>query len=205
MSTVKLGLKGLSATELVAKAQGIHDAITGNALYPTPTPAMAALQTAIDALAAANAAVDNNGGRNEHQTRRVAEAALRLLVKQLAGYVQMTSNGDEDKILSSGFAVVKHGSAIGELNPPIDLGSRVTNFTGRVSLKWKREEGADMYHVFMSSSNDPFKWELIGATTKSRFHADSLEAAKFYWFAVTALGAAGETSKSEPALCMAAA
>jgi hypothetical protein len=58
--------------------------------YPTPTPKMAAPQTPIDDLAAANAAVDNNGGRAEHQ-------ALRLLVKQLAGYVQMSSAGDEDK------------------------------------------------------------------------------------------------------------
>lgn len=205
MATVKIGLRSLSATEIVAKAQGIHDAIVGNATYPTPTPAMAAFQTAIDTLAAANAAVDNNGGRSEHQARRVAEKALRELVKQLSGYVQMTSGGDEDKILSSGFAVVKHGTPIGELDPPIDLGSRVTNMSGRVSLKWKNETGADMYHVFMSSSNDPFKWELIGATTKSRFNADSLDPAKFYWFAVTAIGAAGETSKSEPALCMAAA
>ena len=76
---------------------------------------------------------------------------------------------------------------------------------GCCSFRWDREDGTDMHHVFMSTSNNPFNWVLIGATTKSRFDADSLAPGTFYWFAVTALGAAGESSKSEPLLLMAAA
>ena len=57
----------------------------------------------------------------------------------------------------------------------------------------------------MSTSNDPLKWELIGVTSKSRYNVDELEPGTFYWFAVTAIGAAGESSMSEPCRVMAAA
>ena len=200
-----MGIVSLSATELVAKAQARHDSLTGNAKYPAPVPALAAVQTAIDALVAANAAVEKNAGPTEHQERRVADRALRAVVKQLAGYVQTASAGDADTILTSGFEVVKRGGPIGELAPPTNLGTRVTDMSGRVSLKWSREYGADMHHVYMSTSNDPFKWELIGVTSKSRFAVDSLAPGTFYWFAVTAIGTAGETSMSEPCRAMAAA
>lgn len=205
MATVKMGVARLSATELVAKAQGIHDNVVGNANFPTPDPTVVVLQTHIDALAAANAAVEADGGKAAHTAKRAAMKQLRADLKKLAAYVQMASGGDADKILSSAFEVVQRGGPIGELNPPSNLGARVTNMSGRVSLRWEREDGADMHHVFMSTSNSPFKWELIGATSKSRFNADSLQPGTFYWFAVTALGAAGESSKSEPCQAMAAA
>ena len=205
MSTVKIGLTGQNATSLVAYAQALHDKVKGNPNFATPTPAMADLETAIGTLATTNAAVDANPGPVEHQARRVAMAAVEGLVRQLAGYVQATSAGVEDIILSSGFAVRRKGRPIGELSRPSKLVNVLTNTTGRGSIRWQAEYGADLYHVFMSESNEPFKWELVGATTKSRFNADSLEPGKFYWFAVTAIGAAGETSLSEPCRVMAAA
>ncbi|MCB0810444.1 MAG: fibronectin type III domain-containing protein [Flavobacteriales bacterium] len=205
MSTVKIGLTGQNATSLVAYAQALHDKVKGNPNFATPTPAMADLETAIGTLATTNAAVDANPGPVEHQARRVAMAAVEGLVRQLAGYVQAISAGDADIILSSGFAVRRKGSPIGELPRPTKLESLLTNTTGRGSLRWQAEYGADLYHVFMSESNEPFNWQLVGATTKSRFNADSLEPGKFYWFAVTAIGTAGETSLSEPCRVMAAA
>ena len=50
----------------------------------------------------------------------------------------------------------------------------------------------------MSTTNSPYNWQLVGLTTKSRFNMDGLESGVMYWFAVTAIGAAGQTSKSEP-------
>lgn len=201
-----MGVSRLSGTELVPKAQGIHDGIVANAaLYPAPVPAAATMQGFIDDLAAANAAVDANGGKGDHLAKRTAEKVLRAAIKAWAGYVQNASGGDADKILLSKFEVVQRGKPIGELNPPKNLGAFLTNHTGRVALRWKREDGADMHHVFMSTTAEPFNWQLIGATSKSRFNADSLEPGTFYFFAVTALGAAGESSKSEPCRAMAAA
>lgn len=200
-----MGIGELSASNLVAKAQSIHDAVVGNPAFPSPLPTPPDLQKVIDDLAAANAAVDLNRGRKEYRDRKVARSAVLDGLKQWAGYVQMQSGGDPVLIESSGFDVVRKGAPVGELPPPRNLGSRFTNMQGRAALVWERENGADMHHVYMSTSNDPFKWELIGVTTKSRFNVDSLEPGKIYWFAVSAIGAAGESSKSEPCRVMAAA
>lgn len=205
MARVKLGLTGLPATGLVAKAQALHDNVNGNPAFPNPVPTPAAFQTLVDELVAKNAAVEANRGRREYRERDTAEAALVEAVKQWAGYVQMASAGDATVIKSSGFEVVDRGSPVGELDPPRNLGTRATNMEGRVSLRWQREVDADMHHVYMSTSNDPFAWQLIGVTTKSRFEVDQLEPGRFYWFAVSAIGAAGESSKSEPCRAMAAA
>ena len=206
MATVKMGVSRLSGTELVPKAQGLHDGVVANAaLYPAPAPTAAVMQGYIDDLAAANAAVETEGGKGAHQAKRTAEKVLRAAIKAWAGYVQNVSGGDEDKILPSRFELVKRGAPIGELPPPTNLGARLTNRSGRVSLRWKHEYGTEMHHVFISTTANPFNWELIGATSKSRFDADSLEPGTFYFFAVSALGAAGESSTSDPCSAMAAA
>ncbi|MBP6313049.1 MAG: hypothetical protein KA408_12315 [Flavobacteriales bacterium] len=57
----------------------------------------------------------------------------------------------------------------------------------------------------MSRTADPFVWELTGVTTKSSFYADGLLPGQFYWFAVSTIGAAGESSMSEPCKVLAAA
>lgn len=199
-----MGIGKLSSAALVPKAQGTHDLMVGNALYPAPSPTVAVMQSDIDALAAANAEVANNGGKAAHQAKRIADKKVRANLKSWLAYVQMASGGDADKILKV-FELVQPGAPVGELAPPKNVNVRLTNHSGRVSLNWTREDGADMHHIFISTKNEPFEWVLLGATTKSRFNADNLKPGTFYWFAVTALGAAGESSKSEPALAMAAA
>jgi hypothetical protein len=205
MATVKMGVGRLSGTELVPKAQAIHDGMDANVLFPVPVPTTAEFQLQIKALAAANALVDAERSKSAYSARNAAEKLVRATLKSWAGYVQMASGGDADKILTSNFEVSKRGEPIGELNPPSKLSTALTRTSNRVSLNWPREEGADMYHVYICTEQAPEKWELLAATTKSRFNVDNLEAGKFYWFAVSAIGAAGESSKSEPCRAMAAA
>lgn len=205
MSTVKLGLHGQTADSLPSYAQGLVVSMTGNAEFATPTPALAAVHTAIIAVIGANAAVEANAGPVQHQARRVAVKALGGLIRQLASYVQNTSAGDEDIILSSGFAVRRRATPRGELPTPTGLFSRPANREGRATLKWTPDRGADTYHVKQSDSDAPGNWVLVASTTKSTCHVDGLTPGTFYWFAVSAIGAAGETSLSEPCRVMAAA
>ncbi len=203
MATAKIGVRHLSATATVAKAQGIHDMLVGNALYPAPVPSLAVFQGQIDALAKGNAAVDNNGGKADFQARNVARAAVLAAIRSLRGYVQTTSGGDAVMIQKGGFDVVEPGGRIGELDPPTMLVTRSTTMSGRASFAWKRDYGAHGHHVFMSTSNDPFNWVMVGATTKCRYDVDKLVSGRIYWFAVTAIGTAGESSKSEPLMARA--
>lgn len=205
MSTVKLGLSKMNPADMTGYCQGIHDAIVGNAHYTTPLPTAATVQTAIDALVAANAAVSLNNGRQEHSLRRVAQLALHGLMKQWQGYVQQASGGDADIIATSGFAVVERGVPHGEPVRPTDLGILDARKTGRIAMDWERPAGAQYFHVFRSTTSEPFKWELVGVTSKTRYNSDGNSPGTFYWYAVSAIGAAGESSLSDPLHAMAAA
>ena len=200
-----MGLLGLAATAIVAKAQGLFAKLLSSiGIFPAPVPPLVEFQHHIDALAAANAAADVNGGRSEFQAKREALKVVLADIKSLAGYVQATSMGNADMIKASGFEVVQRGGRIGELTPPDKLIARPTTMVGRCSLAWESEHGSDVFHVFMSATSEPFNWVLAGSTTKRSFFADGLETAKTYWFSVSAVGAAGETSKSEPLMARAA-
>ncbi|MGV9014073.1 MAG: hypothetical protein ACOH13_15885 [Flavobacteriales bacterium] len=205
MSTVKVGLQAQNANSLPAYAQGMVVNIGANPIFATPTPALAVVTTAILALIAANAGVEANAGPAEHRERRRKVKDLQGLVRQLASYVQNVSAGDEGIILSSGFDVRRRSTPLGELTTPSGLISRPANREGRARLKWGVERGADTYHVHKSVGDVPDRWELVAATTKSNCDVDGLVPGQFYWFAVSAIGAAGETSLSEPCKVMAAA
>ena len=199
-----MGLIGLAATAIVAKAFSVFNKLTGNALVPAPVPPLPEFKEHIDALAAANADVRANGGKAEYQARREALATVKADLKTLLAYVQATSKGEGSKILTSGFELTKRATPRGELRPPGSLRSFYTTMEKRVSMRWTSQKGADTYHVFRSNTNEPFTWELVGTTTKRSFNADNLESGVQYWFAVSAVSAAGETSKSEPLLARAA-
>src|SRR6266849_767769 len=70
MAKVRLGLQNLSPDQLVALANTIKTAMTGNANFATPNPTLAALGTLITTattkLAAYNTAVTAGGLRGEH-------------------------------------------------------------------------------------------------------------------------------------------
>ena len=187
--TVKLGITGLTPEELLERADAHIVALTGNATFPTPVPTLVQQQADRDALAAANVAMANNGGKQDRLVQEACVAKVKSNLKELAGYVQAVSKGDKPQVQDGAFDVVEPGEPIGELPPPQALGSKLTNMSGRVALDWKGVRGAKSYQVFMSTSNDPFKWELTAVTTKSRLDVDSLEPGTFYWFTVSAVGA----------------
>lgn len=205
MATLKLGLEDVTALDLVPYAQGIHDRMQGNALFPAPIPALPVLQTDIDALKDANARVSVERGRSDYQAKRIALGGLQRQMKRLAAYVSLVADGNEDIILSSGFGVRRKGSPVGELNIPIGLHSRLTRTAGRVELDWDVTAGAKLYHVYMSTTGSPFEWKLVAMTTKSRHNMDQLVSGSFYWFCVSAIGTAGESSLSNALRAMAAA
>lgn len=203
--TVRMGLTGLSADALLNKGRYVSAEIAANAsVFTTPAPALAGVNTALDTLEAANAAVLNRG-KSDYQARRIAYIAVKLLLQQLAGYVQQVAAGDEDIINRSGYEPRRRPSPIGELSPPKNLLARPTTLSGRIALDWNRERGADSYKVFMSETSTPFNWQLIKVNTRSSYNVDGLTPGTFYWFAVAAIGAAGETSMSDVLRAMATA
>src|SRR4051812_27678031 len=105
MARVKIGLSGLSGTDQIERSRNIKTLMTGNASYTTPNPTLMAVGAAIDAFEVAFNE-SRNRDKVKMETMRLRRAAMLLIMFQLAAYVQEASDGDREKILSSGFGVV---------------------------------------------------------------------------------------------------
>ena len=107
MAKVKLSLGNLSAEDLVAFANTVKTAMTGNANFPTPNPTLAAFGTLITTASTKIAA--HNTAKAAAETaladRDAALASLRGSFSLLGDYVQNTSGGDATKIESAGMDV----------------------------------------------------------------------------------------------------
>ena len=117
---------------LITYAQGIVKGMTGNASFPTPTPALTAVTEAINELQAAEtAALARTKGAVA--TRNEKHTALVALLQQLRGYVQSSADASMENgasiIQSAGIAVRKT-----PVRPPRVFDARTGDVTGSVKL-----------------------------------------------------------------------
>lgn len=204
--TVKLGLTDLSASALLERGRNHVEMLTGNASFPTPTPALATITTACNDLETSITAVLFHGGRVAHEQKRTRERALYGLLKELAGYVQANCDNDRDKVLSAGFEFRADSRPVEKLEMPQALRAQLTDFSGQVPLRWKKVPNAVNYQVFSSTDpNEPKSWELVAFTSRTSYTVEALQSATFYWFRVQALGRKGlQSPVSDPVRALAA-
>ena len=144
---VKLALSGLSPAALVERARAIIAALTGNADFTTPVPSLAAVAAAADAVEAADTAVLNNGGKQDYLARSLRAQELRDMLLLLGAYVQVTSGGDPEKILSAGYPYRKTAEPVGPLPAPENLRVTFSKFSGQLELTWDRVPGRMFYEA----------------------------------------------------------
>ncbi|MBK9149107.1 MAG: fibronectin type III domain-containing protein [Flavobacteriales bacterium] len=198
---VKLALSGLSPAALVERARAIIAALTGNADFTTPVPTLAAVGAAADAVEAADTAVLNNGGKQDYLARNLRVQELRDLLVLLGAYVQVTSGGDPEKILSAGYPYRKAPEPVGPLPAPGNLRVEVNKLAGQLDLAWDRVVGR-MFYEAQSNSTDPAveaDWKSLVNQSDNTYSATGLTGNKLYYFRVRAVGAAGAGPWSDPA------
>jgi len=99
---VSFGFARLSDGDLDNFAQGVIEAITGNATYPTPPVTIVNLQAAKDDFTAKLAA-SQTGGQADTAAKNNSRQALLGDLRQVASYVQIRCNNDLNLLLTSGF------------------------------------------------------------------------------------------------------
>ncbi|MCB9167801.1 MAG: fibronectin type III domain-containing protein [Flavobacteriales bacterium] len=203
---VKLGLAGLTPTDLVEKGRNLVEKCTGNANLTLPANFLTDMTTALDTLQADNIAVRDNGGRQDVLTRNLQVAAVQELVRQLAGYVQAQCGDDAGKIASTGFTTHRVPSPIGVLDAPGNLRAERGRLPGEVHLRWDGVYGRLMYRGFITSGDpkDESTWQELVQTSKNFHTVTGLDSDKAYYFRVQAIGAAGEGKMSDSATAKAA-
>lgn len=201
---VVVRLNGRSTLAKLDLSRYVVSKMKGNANFPTLTTQVDELEAATEKLEEAITAA-NSGSHENTGEKQLAEADVMERLAKLCDLVNGQAAGDKAKLLTCGLPMRRENTPIGQLPPPTKLVSRNTTFTGSADLAFNGPRGSRLFNVYMSTTNDPFNWVLVGATTKQRFTMEGLEPRELYWFSVTALGAAGESSKSEPCRVMAAA
>jgi hypothetical protein len=207
MGKVKLNFRRLSVAEKIARGRQIVAAMTGNSSFPTPTPTLAEVTAALDALEQANADALEARALSKQRTAKLEEREEVVIdeVMRLVGYVDSASGGKEEVILSAAMDV-RAPSLASKLPPatPINLTPTVGDYEGKIDLLWNASQNAKSYIVQMSL-NPPTEtsWVLVAIVTTSKTTVENLTSGTKYWFRVAAVGAGGQSGWSDPATKMA--
>ena len=182
----------LPSSDLLEKAEHIVQRMDQNAAFPNPTPALATVTTAIEALRIA--VVDAlDGGRTATAIRRTRHEELRSLVNNLGDYVSNVAAGNELAILSTGFTVRRKPDPAPEPGMPQDVKVSMSDHVGRADLSWMPEAPAVTYHVQWNGTdmNDEKSWQLVAVSTRSSAKVTGLPSAQLSHFRVAAIGTRG--------------
>ena len=93
-------LNDYSDANLVIASGRIIESMSGNAVYPTPVPTLAAITAARNTYVSTVNALDR--GKDSTMQRNAARAAMVQLLRDLALYVQHTCQGNLVALSSSG-------------------------------------------------------------------------------------------------------
>jgi len=173
---------------LATKSQVIHDDLNENAHYPTPDPTLADLQTAItDFLLSIVKA--KNGTKEDTADKNAKRQTLVDLLRRLSYYVQVTSNGDETIILSSGFDTNKQSGTVGVLPKPENFKVITGVNRGSIELSCDAVNHANFYeYMYTMAPVSTISVWITRTSTKRRLLIDGLSSGQQYIFKMAAAG-----------------
>src|SRR5258707_4387630 len=151
--------------QLDQDTETIIASMTGNANFPTPSPTLTVITTALSAftIALADAA---DGGVEKTAIKNAKRAELVSLLRQLSSYVFATSNEDMTKLLSSGFPAQKTARPpIGPLPTPATPFLSQGPVTGSLSALSPAINGAYIYNWRVALAPAPTVYVKQAQTT----------------------------------------
>lgn len=188
----------LSVAEKIEFYRNVIAKLTGNATYPTPDKPLADAKVVVDKLETTLIAA-KDGARTAVSAMHDAEAAADIVFRSLAAYVDKMAQGDETKILSSGFHPSQQPAPYTK-NP---LSASNGANSGSVKLLAKAIEGAVSYIWQQAEGKVPdtdAEWTIAGYSTRASYDITGLPIATKYYFRVAAVTPYGTTDFTAPVL-----
>lgn len=190
MSILRLtnGFNRLSDENLLGRAGQINIAMTGNANFPTPTPTLAALQTALSDFEIALAKA-KTGSELEKAIKNDKREALTDLLHSLGNYVLFTANGDRTAAVSSGFGIAKDPTPQPPITKPENVRLAEGPNAGELNVRFDRVTGARCYMIQYAeeTATGPVEWQSQ-TSTRSKLTLQQLQSGKKYQVRVVAVG-----------------
>ncbi|CAN5509865.1 hypothetical protein BH11BAC3_BH11BAC3_23600 [soil metagenome] len=169
--------------------------MTGNINFPSPNPAMAAVQAAVDRYSTALQAAKDLG-RNNVAEKNESRQALQIIMGQLALYVMNVSLGSLTMLTSSGFPFAKEAEPQYITSPGnIVLSNGLSS--GELMAQLPAVKGAKSY-VYSIASELPTEttvWTSTASTT-SKYTFSNLTPGKQYWVKVAVTGSRQQVAYS---------
>lgn len=212
---IKIGVKYQQYDAMRTLGQTVVLSMTGNLNFPTPSPTLATIQSAVTALSNAITAWGTVGNRGTHQDLinvRNASLTLLKLLQLEAAYVVNSVDPNADQltqtafILSSGFSIREIAAPQGVLNPAQNLHifSKQNINLRYVALRWKKPLGltspgnVKSFTVLRGITNVESAAVAIGQTKKVTFIDTTTAPATTYFYWIIANNAAGQGAYSVP-------
>jgi hypothetical protein len=201
MSVLRItnGFTRLSDENLLGRAGEINLAmVAASGTFPTPTPTLATLQTAISDFSIALAKA-KSGSELDKSIKNDRRQELINLLHALGNYVVFTVNGDRTKAVSSGFSIAKEPAPLPPIGKPENLQVTEGPNAGELNIKFNRVIGARSYMVQYAeeTSSSPLVWQSQTCTT-SKFILKPLQSGKKYQLRVVAVGTNQQLMYSDP-------
>jgi hypothetical protein len=187
-----------SDAQLDQDTETVIASMTGNANFPTPSPTLAVVTTALNAftVALADAA---GGGVEKTAIKNARRNELVSLLRQLSSYVYATANGDMTKLLSSGFPAQKTSrTPIGPLpTPDVPILSQGA-VSGSLDAATVPISGAYIYSWRIALASAATTYIKQVQTTAANITFEGLTPGQVYLVEVNVIGTAGPTDWSGP-------
>jgi hypothetical protein len=185
----KINLSFASYTDsgFLTKGTLILSSMTGNPDFPTPTPAIADVSTAVGNYSDALNAAAGLGRVNVAQKNK-ARQDLEAILKQLGLYVMSVANGDAAMLTSSGFTLSKMPEPKYITNPGnVTLSNGVTS--GELVDAVPTVPGTRVYYheIADAAPTEETVWTRY-QSSRSRFVFTGLIPGRQYWVRVAAVG-----------------
>jgi hypothetical protein len=205
MTKIKLDLKNLNAADTVNLANAIKTAMTGNANFATPVPALAAVGTAITNLQTAIANKASSVALDKQRTieQSYAVGTLDDLLTQLGAYAIATVNGDAAKLASAGFPIASTNSGSSAMPQVHNLSATTGDNDSEIDLHWDKIKNAHSYEI--QRCDDPpvdANYANSVTCTETKRALTGLTSGTKMWFRVRAIGGNGPGPWSDPATKM---
>lgn len=188
---------------LINDATVVLTALAANvAIYKTPAPPLATVQTALDNFAdgVAKAA---DGGPSATSAKNNLRLILTGLLRQLANYVATACNGDMTNLLLSGFPTQKPvRQPVGVLPPPGNVMLTLGDRSGELDAQANPVFGAAIYTWRLTPATPGTAVQTVQTTAASTTFTNLVPGVS-YTLTVNAVGTAGPSDWSNPATQMA--
>lgn len=186
---VVLGFARLSVPEKIAHCRMIVESMTGNPVFPSPTPDLATVTAAIDACDTAYVAA-LAGGVDDTASMHAKAAFMEMQVRQLSYYVEGIANADpaeaEAVVLSAGMRVKNRAIRMARA-----FYARATGISGQIRLSTRFVQRAT-YLWQMCTDASLETWETIGQATRSTLVKAGLVPGHLYYFRVAVVDKNGQ-------------